>query len=68
VLGEVPISSTRFASSRVLKPGGRLIVGELFGNPHWVSPGRLRERDERAGLSYDHRDGTPLAYFARFRR
>jgi hypothetical protein len=52
----------------VIKPGGRLIVGELFGDPHWVSPDRLRERAERAGLSYGHRDGTPLAYFARFRR
>ena len=24
--------------ARVLKPGGRLVVGELFGDPHWVSP------------------------------
>ena len=23
---------------RVLKPGGRLVVGELFGDPHWVRP------------------------------
>jgi ubiquinone/menaquinone biosynthesis C-methylase UbiE len=22
--------------ARVLKPGGRLVAGELFGDPHWV--------------------------------
>ena len=69
VLGEIPDQQQALRElARVIKPGGRLIVGELFGDPHWVSPGRLRERAERAGLSFDHRDGTPLAYFARFRR
>ena len=69
VLGEIPDQQQALRElARVIKPGGRLIVGELFGDPHWVSPGRLREGAERAGLSFDHRDGTPLAYFARFRR
>ena len=69
VLGEIPDQQQALRElARVIKPGGRLIVGELFGDPHWVSPGRLQERAERAGLSSDHRAGTPLAYFARFRR
>jgi len=69
VLGEIPDQQQALRElARVIKPGGRLIVGELFGDPHWVSPGRLQERAERAGLSFDHRAGTPLAYFARFRR
>ena len=38
------------AGARVLKPGGRLVVGELFGDPHMVTLGKLRERAARAGL------------------
>ena len=52
----------------MLKPGGRLVVGELFGDPHWVSPKRLREGTDAAGLTFTRRSGTPLAYFARFDR
>jgi SAM-dependent methyltransferase len=51
--------------ARVLKPGGRLIVGELFGDPHWVSPRRLRRRAEAAGFTLRCRSGSPLGYFAR---
>ncbi len=49
------------------RPGGRVVVGELFGDPHWVSPKRLRSRAEAAGLEFERRAGTGLAYFARFR-
>ena len=49
----------------MLKPGGRLIVGELFGDPHMVTSGKLRERGARAGLSFARRVGGPLAFFAR---
>jgi hypothetical protein len=38
----------------------------LFGDPHWVSPGKLQARAERAGLRFEHRLGGPLGYFARF--
>ena len=69
VLGEIPDQDQALRElARVIRPGGRLIVGELFGDPHWVSPGRLRERAEQAGLRFDERLGTPLGYFARFRR
>ena len=69
VLGEIPDQQAALAQlARVLKPGGRLVVGELFGDPHWVSPKRLRRRGEAAGLSFSRRSGTPLGYFARFER
>lgn len=69
VLGEIPdqdVALREFA--RVLKPGGRLVVGELFGDPHWVRPKRLRNRCEGAGLTFARRSGSPLGYFARFER
>ena len=69
VLGEVPDQDAALREvARVLKPGGRLVVGELFGDPHWVSPGRLRARAEAAGLTFERRLGSPLGYFGRFGR
>ena len=49
----------------MLRPGGRLIVGELFGDPHFTSPGALRRRGEAAGLRWETRSGPPFGYFAR---
>jgi ubiquinone/menaquinone biosynthesis C-methylase UbiE len=69
VLGEIPDQDAALGElARVLKPGGRLVVGELFGDPHWVSPARLRRRAEAAGLSFVRRAGSPAGYFARFER
>jgi ubiquinone/menaquinone biosynthesis C-methylase UbiE len=67
VLGEIPDQEAALRElARVVKPGGRVVVGELFGDPHWVSPRRLRARAERAGLRFERRLGSPLGYFARF--
>jgi SAM-dependent methyltransferase len=67
VLGEIPDQEAALHElARVLRPGGRLVVGELFGDPHMVTIGKLRERAQGAGFVFDHRLGTPLAYFARF--
>ena len=62
------VGKTIVEIARVLKPGGRLVVGELFGDPHMVTSGALRERAERAGLTFERQLGGPLAYFARFRK
>jgi ubiquinone/menaquinone biosynthesis C-methylase UbiE len=66
VLGEIPDQDAAMAEiARVLRPGGRLVVGELFGDPHYTSPGAVRERGEAAGLRFEYRNGPAFGYFAR---
>ena len=67
VLGEIPDQDAAMAEiARVLKPGGRLVVGELFGDPHFTSPGALRDAAApQAGLLLDERSGPAVGYFAR---
>jgi ubiquinone/menaquinone biosynthesis C-methylase UbiE len=68
VLGEIPDQDAALREiDRVLRPGGRLIVGELFGDPHMVTLGALRRRAEAAGLVFERHLGPRLGYFARFR-
>jgi ubiquinone/menaquinone biosynthesis C-methylase UbiE len=66
VLGEIPDPAVAMREiARVLRPGGRLVVGELFGDPHYTSPGALGRLGAQAGLAIEHRSGPPLGYFAR---
>ena len=66
-LGEVPDQDAALRElRRVLKPSGRLIVGEIFGDPHMVTFGSLRAGAEAAGLQFEQRLGKRVAYFARF--
>jgi ubiquinone/menaquinone biosynthesis C-methylase UbiE len=69
VLGEIPDQDAALRElHRVLKPGGRLVVGELFGDPHMVTIGKLQQRAEGAGLTFQRRSGPVAGFFARFAR
>ena len=52
---------------RVLRPGGRLVVGEGLPDPHMIPFDTLRRRAEAAGLCLAHRHGGRLGYVASFR-
>jgi ubiquinone/menaquinone biosynthesis C-methylase UbiE len=66
-LGEIPEPERVLgAAAAVLKPGGRLVVGEFFDR-HWISFGRLHRLADSRGLHLAARRGPSLAYLARFR-
>lgn len=66
VLGEIPDRQAALREiRRVLKPGGRLVVGELFGDPHFTSRGSLQRLGAEAGLELTEVSGPWLGYFAR---
>ena len=68
VLGELPDPQAALRDlARVLKPSGRLVVGEIAIDPDFHRRGRLVARARTAGLRPDRTTGGPLAYFARFR-
>jgi ubiquinone/menaquinone biosynthesis C-methylase UbiE len=51
VLGEIPDQEAALRElRRVVKPTGRIVVGELFGDPHMVTHPALRSRAAAAGL------------------
>jgi ubiquinone/menaquinone biosynthesis C-methylase UbiE len=65
VLGEIPDPGAAIREiRRVLKPGGRLVVGE-FADRHYVPLVTLLRYANDAGLRPAARLGPPLAYFAR---
>ena len=68
-LGEIPDQDTAWREmARVLKPAGRIVNGEIFVDPHWVSPGAAERRATAAGLPNHQRLGCSAGYFGRHER
>jgi ubiquinone/menaquinone biosynthesis C-methylase UbiE len=66
VLGEVPDQEAALRElRRVVKPGGRIVVGEIFVDPHLVTRRALRGRAERAGLRVDGGLGGAVWHYTR---
>jgi ubiquinone/menaquinone biosynthesis C-methylase UbiE len=66
VLGEIPDSDAALREiRRVLRPDGRLVVGELFGDPHFTTLSSLKGKASAAGLHYQEHSGNWFGYFAR---
>ncbi len=66
VLGEIPdpVAALR-QIQRVLKPNGRLVVGELFGDPHFTTQAALKRQAAEASLGWEEHSGNWFGYFAR---
>ena len=67
-LGDQPDGTAVLAElRRVLRADGRVVVGELNGDPHHVGPAQLAASAEAAGLRLERRVDGPLGYVARLR-
>jgi ubiquinone/menaquinone biosynthesis C-methylase UbiE len=66
VLGEIPDTAAALREiRRVVKPDGRLVVGELFGDPHFTTRASLGRMGAEAGLAVGEYSGNWFGYFAR---
>ncbi|HYC01555.1 MAG TPA: methyltransferase domain-containing protein [Candidatus Limnocylindrales bacterium] len=68
VLGEVKNAARALQElRRVLKPGGRLVVGEVLFDPDYIRLSSLQERAQEAGFRFEKKLGGRISYLARFR-
>jgi hypothetical protein len=49
---------------RVIKPNGRVVVGELVGDPHMVGERTMARRASESGFALVRRVGPRFGYFA----
>lgn len=69
VLGEIRDRAAALREiHRILKLDARLVVGELFGDPHMVTLKALRSETAGTGLAFEEQSGPAFGFFARFRR
>jgi ubiquinone/menaquinone biosynthesis C-methylase UbiE len=69
VIGEIPDRAKALGElHRVLKPGARLVLGEIAADPHFVRAATVERETRAAGFRFDRRAGPPFAYFAVARR
>lgn len=68
VLGEIPDSTCALRElRRVLKPDGRLVVGEVIVDPDFISLAALERQASAAGFMLERSSGPSFSYFACFR-
>lgn len=68
VLGEIPDEMAALRElRRVLKPSGRLVVGEFFLDPDFIRLPVLKQQAVDAGLVFERSTGSAPVYFAAFR-
>ena len=70
VLGEIPDRAAALRElRRVLRPGGLLVVGEIWGaDPHWIGPKALRASAASTGFEFERIDEYLLGHYAVLRR
>jgi ubiquinone/menaquinone biosynthesis C-methylase UbiE len=67
-LGEIPDKGRALCElRRVLKRGGRLVIGEVLLDPHKVTFEELRRLTDAGGLDHERTLKGTLGYFAAFR-
>jgi ubiquinone/menaquinone biosynthesis C-methylase UbiE len=68
VLGEIPDGPAALRElRRVLKPQGRLVIGEVFFDSDFVRLGALAKLATAAGFVFERKAGGAQTYLARFR-